>query len=128
MTAPIARFKDLCLDATDHQRLADWWCATIGYRRLSDIDPQEWGDRPAADPVPIADPSGAGPLIWIAAVPEAKVVKNRVHLDVWVGADNVDDKMHELTGRGARFLHRGQQGPHRWVTMADPEGNEFCIA
>ena len=58
MTVAIARFKDLCLDATDHQRLADWWCDVMGYRRLSDIDPAAHGGRPAADPVPIADPSG----------------------------------------------------------------------
>jgi hypothetical protein len=50
-----ARFKDLCLDASDHQALADWWCA---------------------------DPAGQGPLIWINPVPEPKSVKNRMHLDV----------------------------------------------
>ncbi|MDT7805312.1 MAG: hypothetical protein QOI78_8745, partial [Actinomycetota bacterium] len=32
------------------------------------------------------------------------------------------------TTRGAKFLHRGQQGPHSWVTVADPEGNEFCVS
>lgn len=32
-----------------------------------------------------------------------------------------------LTARGAKFLHDGQQGPHTWVTLADPEGNEFCV-
>jgi hypothetical protein len=61
-------------------------------------------------------------------VPEAKTVKNRVHLDVWVGADNVDAEFERLAARGATFLHRGQQGPHRWITVADPEGNEFCIS
>jgi hypothetical protein len=33
-----------------------------------------------------------------------------------------------LVARGATFLHDGQQGPQRWITMADPEGNEFCIS
>jgi predicted enzyme related to lactoylglutathione lyase len=55
-------------------------------------------------------------------------VKNRLHLDVWVGADNVDAKVEKLTTRGAKFLHRGRQGPHSWVTVADPEGNEFCVS
>jgi hypothetical protein len=32
-----------------------------------------------------------------------------------------------LTASGATFLHRGSQGPHAWVTLADPEGNEFCL-
>jgi hypothetical protein len=33
-----------------------------------------------------------------------------------------------LTARGAQFLHRASQGPHSWVTLADPEGNEFCVS
>ncbi len=60
-------------------------------------------------------------------VPEAKAAKNRVHLDVRVGDDSVDGVVERLTARGATFLHRGQQGPYRWTTMADPEGNEFCV-
>ena len=62
------------------------------------------------------------------AVPEGKTVKNRVHLDVSVGADQVEVEVARLTARGATFLHRGQQGPHSWVTMTDPEGNEFCVS
>jgi hypothetical protein len=61
-------------------------------------------------------------------VPEAKTVKNRVHLDVWVGPEHVEAATQQLTARGATFLHRGQQGPHHWVTLSDPEGNEFCIS
>jgi hypothetical protein len=60
-------------------------------------------------------------------VPEPKSVKNRVHLDVRVGAEKVDAEVERLTGRGATFLHRGRQGPHTWVTIADPEGNELCL-
>jgi predicted enzyme related to lactoylglutathione lyase len=52
---------------------------------------------------------------------------DRVHLDVRVGADNVEAEVRKLTGRGATFLHRGRQGPHTWVTLTDPEGNEFCV-
>ena len=61
-------------------------------------------------------------------MPEAKTVKNRWHLDVWVGAQNVRDEADRLIAAGATFLHDGQQGPHTWVTLADPEGNEFCIS
>nr|WP_240940501.1 VOC family protein [Planosporangium flavigriseum] len=50
------------------------------------------------------------------------------HLDLWVGAENVDAELERLTSRGAKILHRGQQGPHSRVTVADPEGNEFCIS
>jgi len=68
-----SRFKDLCLDASDHQALADWWCAALGYVRQVDESP-----RPLDWPVPIEDPAGQGPLIWINPVPEPKSVKNRM--------------------------------------------------
>jgi hypothetical protein len=58
---------------------------------------------------------------------EPKTAKNRVHLDVRVGAENVAAQADRLIARGATFLHKGSQGPHEWVTLADPEGNEFCL-
>ena len=67
-----ARFKDLCLDARDHQTLADWWCAALGYVRRDDLEPSDDEPRPRDWPVPIVDPSGAGPLMWIVPVPEPK--------------------------------------------------------
>ncbi|MGV9680739.1 VOC family protein [Nocardia sp. NPDC003482] len=107
-----AVFKDLCLDATDHRRLADWWCAALGYvRREPERDP--------ADPIAIADPTGKGPLIWINPVPEPKTVKNRMHFDLW-GDTN------ELLAAGATLL-RARGGDIRWDVLADPEGNEFCV-
>jgi Glyoxalase-like domain len=44
-----------------------------------------------------------------------------------VGAENVEAVADRLLALGATFLHQGQQGPHTWVTLADPEGNEFCV-
>jgi predicted enzyme related to lactoylglutathione lyase len=61
-------------------------------------------------------------------VPEAKTVKNRVHLDVRIAADDVDLTVAGLVARGAKVLHHGRQGPHTWVTLTDPEGNEFCVS
>ncbi|WP_432543990.1 VOC family protein [Kineococcus sp. SYSU DK002] len=110
-----SRFKDLSLDAHDHQAVADWWCQAMGYRRRVGAD----GPRPASDPVPIVDPTGAGPLLWVAPVPEEKVVKNRMHLDV-VG--DVD----ALLALGATLVQpRGED--RDWDVLADPEGNEFCV-
>jgi len=60
-------------------------------------------------------------------VPEPKTVKNRIYLDVRVGKDNIERVLEDVQERGATFLHRASQGPHSWVTVADPEGNEFCI-
>jgi hypothetical protein len=119
MAAP-ARFKDLCLDARDHQALADWWCAALGYVRRS-------ADRPRTDPVAIEDPAGAGPLIWLNPVPEPKTVKNRMHFDVRVGPERRETEVARLLSLGATELWRASQGPYEWATLADPEGNEFCV-
>ena len=118
MTAP-SRFKDLCLDAADHQALADWWCAAMGYVRRDTLNPPEPGwTRPTEWPVPIADPTGAGPVIWVIPVPERKTLKNRMHLDV-IG----DTK--ELVALGATVVRR-RDDDIEWDVLADPEGNEFC--
>ena len=109
-----ARFKDLCIDASDHQALANWWCAALGYLRRASAEP-----RPPQWPVPIEDRAGDGPLIWINPVPEPKSVKNRMHLDV------IGDTA-ELLGLGATLV-RARDEEIDWDILADPEGNEFCV-
>jgi predicted enzyme related to lactoylglutathione lyase len=59
--------------------------------------------------------------------PEPKQVKNRLHLDLRTGDADVEAVRRGLVERGATVLHEGRQGPHTWVTMTDPEGNEFCV-
>jgi hypothetical protein len=114
--AGVARFKDLCLDASDHQLLADWWCRVLGYERRGQA---EGTPRPAEWPIPIVDPTGAGPLIWIVPVPEPKTVKNRMHIDVFGTTE-------ELLRSGATLLRR-RDDEIEWDVLADPEGNEFCV-
>jgi hypothetical protein len=109
----VARFKDICLDANDHQSQADWWCAVLGYRRDDDN-----GKRPRELPVPIDDPAGVGPTIWFNPVPEPKAVKNRMHIDVTGDTET-------LLRAGATVVRR-KGGDISWDILADPEGNEFC--
>jgi predicted enzyme related to lactoylglutathione lyase len=59
---------------------------------------------------------------------EAKTVKNRVHLDLHVGADQRDAVVRRLTGAGGTVIGQGQGSGSSWIVMADPEGNEFCVA
>ncbi|MFD0468742.1 VOC family protein [Nonomuraea thailandensis] len=68
------------------------------------------------------------PRVLFQLVPEPKSVKNRAHLDIRAGAGNIEAEVARLTARGAKELHRGRQGPNWWVTLADPEGNEFCVS
>jgi hypothetical protein len=138
----------IAVDASEPHVLADWWAETLGWV----VEPSDeafikkmiaagyatdddtithngalvWREGTAIRHPDV--PSGlAKPRILFQLVPEAKTVKNRWHLDVRVGEENVDEQVAKLTGRGATFLHKGSQGPHWWVTMADPEGNEFCV-
>ncbi|GHE07830.1 VOC family protein [Klenkia taihuensis] len=131
MSAP-ARFKDICLDARDHQALADWWCAAMGYVRRDVAAPPEDGwVRPQDWPVPIVDPAGHGPLMWVIPVPDEKVVKNRMHHDVVgdtaallaLGATLVRGRDGDGTGEPSDY----SSGDIEWDVLADPEGNEFCV-
>ncbi|MFE9251834.1 VOC family protein [Streptomyces sp. NPDC007088] len=119
-TAP-ARFKDLALDALDHQGLADWWCAALGYVRGPWEPAQETPRRPRHWPVPITDPAGEGPLIWLNPVPEPKTLKNRLHLDVY------GDVAALLDLGATRLSAPDPENGVTWHVLADPEGNEFCV-
>ena len=87
------------------------------------MNPQSTAEFAAID----ATAPTQGPALAFHQVPEAKTVKNRLHLDIRTGPDDIEDVVTALAGRGATELHRGQEGPHYWVTMTDPEGNEFCV-
>ncbi len=137
------------IDSADPHVLADWWADAIGWvvepgdedfiRRMiaegyaSEADTTThrgtlvWREG-AAIRHPEAPEKGPRRRILFQLVPEPKTVKNRVHLDVWVGAENVEGEVARLVAVGATELHRGRQGPHSWVTIADPEGNELCLS
>jgi hypothetical protein len=85
------------------------------------------GRRAFATAAACGDPSGAGPRLLFQAVPEDKQVKNRVHLDVRAGDDR-DAVVARCIELGATKLWDGRQGPQTWVTLADIEGNEFCVS
>ncbi|WP_369200445.1 VOC family protein [Streptomyces sp. PU-14G] len=112
-----ARFKDLALDAIDHQTLADWWCQALGYARRD--PPAGSAERPREWPVPLYDPTGTGPLIWINPVSGPTEGKNRMHLDVYGHTE-------ELLALGATLVRRRDE-EIGWDVLSDPEGNEFCV-
>jgi hypothetical protein len=107
------------------QRRALGLCAAdLGYVRRDEWEAEGGDPRPADWPVPIVDPAGAGPLMWIVPVPESKLVKNRMHVDV-VGDTRA------LLAAGATMVRQRDAVPPpdgiEWDVLADPEGNEFCV-
>lgn len=61
-------------------------------------------------------------------MPEPKTVKNRVHLDLHIGPQRRQEVVERLAGLGGTVLGEHDERGSSWVTMADPEGNEFCVA
>ena len=130
------------LDCADPHTLADWWAETLGWevepsdeafiRRMVSEGYATEADTTTHHGVLVWKEGAAirhagRPRVLFQLVPEKKTVKNRMHLDLRVGPDDVDSVVRKLIARGATFLHEGRQGPHTWVTLADPEGNEFCV-
>jgi hypothetical protein len=89
------------------------------YRRGRTVAP---GADSAHAVVEAADVASSGPRLAFHKVPEGKTVKNRVHFDL-ITAD-FDRELDRLVRLGATKLHEIDAGAH-WVTLADPEGNEF---
>ncbi|MCJ1715787.1 VOC family protein [Microbacterium sp. M1A1_1b] len=111
-------------DCADPARLARFWADVLGYALQ--------GDGTAC-----VDPTGVGPRIWFQQVPEGKVVKNRLHLDVRVATGLVgDERLQALETEGSRVEALGATrvrmlladgDEESCLVMQDIEGNEFCL-
>ena len=134
-------------DCADPGALAAFWCHVLGYEL--DAPPPgfaTWDDALDAWGVPperrndrsaCSDPAGAGPRLFFQKVPEGKVVKNRVHLDVRAAPGlQGDERMAAFEARCAELVALGatrvmREEPNAMdaghIVMQDPEGNEFCI-
>ncbi len=144
----MTRTVQITFDATDPGALAAFWAEVLGYVR--DPPPEgfdTWDDALAAFGVPeelwnsraaLVSPDGAGPRVFIQQVPEAKRAKNRLHLDVraapgLAGGERMTALQAEcdrLVALGGSQLYRVEPDPpmeNGFITMADPEGNEFCL-
>jgi hypothetical protein len=140
----------ITIDCADPTKLAEFWAQALHYQvqqpptgysswdqflQERGVPQEEWNKASA-----IVDPDGKGPRIFFQLVPEGKIVKNRLHLDLNISrafpdADEaqkhqvVDDEVERLKALGARELYRinEPQLDDYWITLADIEGNEFCV-
>jgi Glyoxalase-like domain len=125
----MAQIRDVVFDCRHPASLARFWAAALAEYEVAPYDEAELDrlhaagiDDPEDDPTVLVEPPPGGlPRLWFQRVPESKVVKNRVHLDL--ACTDVGAEVERLTGLGAHVLARQES----WVTMADPEGNEFDV-
>jgi hypothetical protein len=141
----MALAMQVTFDAADPAALAAFWTQVLGYilepppegwaswedwAREMKIPEERWNDQSA-----IVDPEGAGPRVFFQRVPEGKSAKNRVHLDVRAAPGlALDARRTRLTEESVRLVELGAMKLYEfeergafWITMQDPEGNEFCL-
>src|SRR5680860_644839 len=112
------------VDCTSAYELSEWWKKVLGYVDIAG-DPNEPGDSECM----IQAPDASQNLLFIE-VPDTKMVKNRIHLDLRPQEGSRDEELQRLRDLGATEVadRRDIHGPGTgWVVLADPEGNEFCI-
>ncbi|GAA4011914.1 VOC family protein [Allokutzneria multivorans] len=152
----MSRHIQVTFDAHDPKALSTFWGEVLGYVHPAPpgvelppgADPlAAWDDFLASVGVPedqrntrsaIEDPSGHGPRIFFQQVPEDKVAKNRLHLDVRAAPGlRGEERMEALEAECARLVALGATRVRRddpeppmnagFIVMTDPEGNEFCL-
>lgn len=114
------RIQCLCIDSADPSRSAVFWAAALGWRRTYETEGEVVLEPPAGSPE-----DGIVPDLLFLKVPEGKVVKNRLHLDL--RPKDQQAEVARLEALGARRVDVGQGSDVSWVTMADPDGNEFDV-
>jgi len=142
--ASVRQFQ-VTFDCADPERVARFWCEVLGYvvppppegfATWADFDRSLPAERQGAG-FACGDPTGVGPRLYFQRVPEGKIVKNRVHLDVRVGTGLVgEERLAALEAERARLAALGavhvrtmlaDGEEESCIVMQDVEGNEFCL-
>jgi hypothetical protein len=142
---PSVKQVQITFDCKDPERVARFWCEVLGY--VVPPSPkgfESWDDYHQAQPADqrgnwfaCVDPTGVGPRLFFQRVPEGRVVKNRVHLDVRVGTGLVGaERLAALQAERGRLEALGatcvqvliaDDENESCIPMQDVEGNEFCL-
>ncbi len=141
----MVRQVQVTFDCAEPERVARFWCEVLGY--VVPPPPEgfaSWEEFDRSLPAEhqgsafaCQDPAGVGPRLFFQRVPEGKVVKNRVHLDVRVGTGLVGEERlatlraeaDRLVGLGARVVRvmEADGVDESCIVMQDIEANEFCL-
>lgn len=114
------RVQNVSIDCLDPSRLAAFWAEALGWRVTA-----EEADEVVLEPPAGSREDGIVPDIVFLLVPEGRVAKNRLHLDLRPSDQAAE--VQRLEGIGATRVDVGQSSECTWVVLADPEGNEFCV-
>jgi predicted enzyme related to lactoylglutathione lyase len=107
----------LTFDCADVMRVARFWTDALGW----ELDPESEPDGAL-----VRDPSGATDGLYFQPVPESKVAKNRLHLDLRP-SESMAAEVARLEELGATVVGRVDEEGSFWTVMRDPEGNELCV-
>lgn len=110
-----SRIAALAVDAVNVEAAAAFWCQVLGYAVVE------------SDEGIVSIAGEHGPAIDVIEVPEAKSVKNRLHLDLRADGTTTAVELARLESLGARRVDVGQSADVSWTVLADSEGNEFCL-
>jgi hypothetical protein len=110
--------SSVTLDCADAANLAEFWAGAL----QRSVDPGSTEDFAS---IGLPDPQTERPHWMFIKVPEGKTAKNRMHPDL-IAAD-FGPEVERLLALGAVRRAEFEEGGSRWVTLADPEGNEFDV-
>jgi hypothetical protein len=126
----MATMKDVVIDCAHPASLARFWVEVLDGYAVAPYDDAELArlramgiESPEDDPGVIVE--GPGPRLYFQKVPEAKVAKNRMHLDLW--SEDRDAEVARLLALGATLLEHQPPPDDDLIALADPEGNELCL-
>jgi hypothetical protein len=122
------RWYTVVVDCADVAAQGHWWAEVLSWTVVYEAPGEVVIVPPHAltkgEQIPLAE---RGPGLVFVTVPEGKTVKNRLHIDLAPGPDDDHEaEVERLVGLGATRADAGQTDV-RWVVLADPEGNEFCV-
>jgi predicted enzyme related to lactoylglutathione lyase len=106
---------DIVIDCADPETLAEFWAEALAYDKIGMFD----------NYYVLLARNRAHPPVLLQRVPEPKTGKARIHFDLRVS--DIETEAKRLEALGARRIDIGQGADPGWITMADPEGNEFCV-
>jgi catechol 2,3-dioxygenase-like lactoylglutathione lyase family enzyme len=128
------RIDSVVFDCRDAAPIARFWAAALGWS-VAPYDEDELERLalkgvydPEDDPSVMVEPPEDSdmPVLFFTEVPEEKVAKNRVHLDLAAGG-TLEDEVERLEALGAHVQNWAEEEGRTWCVMLDPEGNEFCV-